>query len=130
MRIKLLVLLFLFGFSFSHAFNAAYFSKQLDLFVSFETSPIAVNGVVEIYTGASVTFTDSSNNVFSGATYLWDFGNGETSNLVGPHTIQYDSVGDTVTLDINGSTKTVQVKVNAVPVSDLSYKFDSGWATT
>lgn len=49
--------------------------------IDFTTTPLPVNGVIEVCAGSPVTF----NNLTTGATkHLWDFGNGNTSSAVSP----------------------------------------------
>ena len=96
---------------------------------SFQTNPALSSGVVTICQGQYITFTNTSVNVLPGATYTWSFGAGASpasSNLVGPHTVQYTVVtpGTTVSLTVtnpNGQTSTLSrtVVVNASPVSNL-----------
>lgn len=60
-----------------------------------EPSTSFTTSVDSVAVGISVTFTNTSEN---GESYLWDFGDGETSTLESP-THSYDSIGNyTVTL--------------------------------
>ena len=59
----------------------------------------------------SVTFNNTTSHV-SGQSYLWDFGNGQTSNLQNPSNITYNSAGNytvklTVTNSNTGCSKTI-----------------------
>ena len=96
---------------------------------SFQSNPSLSSGVITICQGQFITFTNSSANVLPGATYSWTFGTGATpvsSNLVGPHTVQYNVVtaATTVSLTVtnpNGQSNTLSrtIVVNASPVSNL-----------
>ncbi|HYG52971.1 MAG TPA: PKD domain-containing protein [Flavobacteriales bacterium] len=81
--------------------------------------------------GGSVTFTDASFGDM--LTYNWDFGEGTTSTLAGPHTITYNIPGTyVVTLDVNGfcgpSTVTQTITVLPYPVAAFTPLPDSGCA--
>ncbi|HLP13925.1 MAG TPA: PKD domain-containing protein [Flavobacteriales bacterium] len=70
--------------------------------------------------GASVTFTNTS--LGDMLTYNWDFGDGTTSTLAGPHTHTYNTAGTyVVSLTVTGfcgtSTITHTVTVNPYPVA-------------
>ena len=72
--------------------------------------------------GDSIVF--SSNSSGDSLTYFWDFGNGTTSTLLGPHTIQYPTQGtDTITLIVSGfcGKDTVQsiVITNPYPIANI-----------
>ncbi|CAN5904111.1 hypothetical protein BH11BAC7_BH11BAC7_04390 [soil metagenome] len=73
--------------------------------------------------GGNVTFTQASYG--DNLTYAWDFGNGNTSTVAGPHTQTYPVAGTyTVSLLVNGfcgsSTLTATVIVNPMPVAAIS----------
>jgi len=75
-----------------------------------------------ICVGDSVTFSQSSRG--DSLTYEWDFDNGTTSNLVGPHKIIYNTPGTyTTQLIVSGycglDTLTGTVVVNPYPVADI-----------
>lgn len=88
----------------------------------------AVNAIFTMTTdticeGGSITFTQSSTGDF--LTYDWDFGEGTTSTLPGPHTITYNTPGTyPVQLDVVGfcgpSTVTHNVVVLPYPVADFT----------
>ena len=96
---------------------------------SFLSNPSLNAGVITICQGQSITFTNTSTNVMAGTTYSWSFGTGASpvsSNLVGPHTVQYNTAtpGTSVTLTVtnpNGQSNTLSrtIVVNASPVSNL-----------
>ncbi len=72
--------------------------------------------------GGDITFTESS--LGDSLTWVWDFGNGQTANTAGPHTINYPTAGTyTVELIVNGycgaDTMTTTVTVNPIPVADI-----------
>ena len=87
---------------------------------SYSTSPA---GIVNI--GTPITFTNTTTGVVAGVTYLWDFGDGATSNAISP--VHSYSVGGTynVVLTITNpggcvSTVTQQVNVFTCAVAGLS----------
>jgi gliding motility-associated-like protein len=58
-----------------------------------------------------VTFTDKSNGVLAGSTYLWTFGNGTASMLAAPALVSYNTSGNyTVTLAITSPNGCVSTK--------------------
>ncbi len=71
--------------------------------------------------GDNVAFTDNSTNVYPGATYLWNFGDGDTSSVVGSVSHVYDSIanndGFTISLTISqgGCSKTFFQTVKVHP---------------
>ncbi|MBL7926466.1 MAG: gliding motility-associated C-terminal domain-containing protein [Bacteroidia bacterium] len=75
----------------------------------------------------TATFTDLSTAVAAGSSYLWTFGNGNTSTLVNPPAQTYTSAGQyTVSLAITSlsgcvstKTKTNLIKVVDVPVASF-----------
>lgn len=79
--------------------------------------------------GGSVTFTQSSYG--DQLTYAWNFGNAQTANTAGPHTITYNTPGTyTVSLTVTGycgtSTQTATVTVNPMPTAAISAAPTSG----
>ncbi|MCQ3930746.1 MAG: hypothetical protein DPW16_09810 [Chloroflexi bacterium] len=82
--------------------------------------PIADFSVTPQEGNAPLTVTITA-NVTGGevTTYEWNFGNGQTSNQAGPHTITYDTAGTyTISLTVNGpgggSNRTKQVLVTTL----------------
>jgi gliding motility-associated-like protein len=78
---------------------------------SFQTFPPAVNGVVQICQGQSITFINTSTGVLPGATFAWNFGTGAVpanSTQSGPVASLYSSptAGTVVTLSINNNIGT------------------------
>lgn len=79
--------------------------------------------------GGSVTFTQ--NSLGDQLTYQWDFGNGNTSTVAGPHTQTYNTAGTfTVSLIVNGfcgaDTVTHTVTVNPMPVAAITPSVSNG----
>ncbi|HYE55202.1 MAG TPA: PKD domain-containing protein [Chitinophagaceae bacterium] len=72
----------------------------------------------------TVKFTNTSSGISADATYLWDFGNGNTSTLKDPSAIFIDEKAYTVTLTVtqNGqsSTRTMNVEVYKKPTADFT----------
>lgn len=72
----------------------------------------------------TVSFSNTSSGITSGATYLWDFGNGNTSTLQNPSAIFIDEQQYTVKLTVtqNGqsSTRTAVIEVYKRPTVDFS----------
>ncbi len=79
--------------------------------------------------GGNITFNQTS--LGSNLTYAWNFGNGNTSTLPGPHTQTYNTVGTfNVTLTVTGfcgtSTQTIPVTIRPYPVINFTTTPDSG----
>src|SRR5579871_917180 len=72
----------------------------------------------------TVSFTNTTTNASSAATYKWDFGNGNTSALINPGATYVTEKTYTVTLTVtdgaNTSTQTKQITVYKKPVVDFS----------
>ncbi len=82
-----------------------------------------------ICAGGSITFTDASFGDM--LTWNWNFGNGTTSTLQGPHTVTYNLPGTyAVQLSVNGfcgpSTATQNIVVLPYPVADFITSVSSG----
>ena len=61
---------------------------------NFSSVPAAVGGTITICQGATISFTNTSNQTVAGTTYAWNFGTGAspaTANTVGPHTVTYNT---------------------------------------
>ncbi|MFN8394500.1 MAG: PKD domain-containing protein [Bacteroidia bacterium] len=81
--------------------------------------------------GGTVTF--NQNSLGSNLTYSWNFGNGNTSTLPGPHTQTYPTAGTyNATLTVTGfcgtNTMTVPIVVRPYPVLNYAPIPDSGCA--
>lgn len=89
---------------------------------SFTTSPAAVNGVVTICQGQSVTYTNTSTGTNNNTNYNWTFqgGNPNNSNSIGPHTVTYSNTGNfNATLNIGGGN-TSQITVSVVNTGGIT----------
>ena len=77
---------------------------------NFSSVPAAVGGTITICQGATISFTNTSNQTVAGTTYAWNFGTGAspaTANTVGPHTVTYNTAtSTTVTLTVNNNNGT------------------------
>lgn len=75
-------------------------------------------------TPLTVNFTNTSTGNISGATYRWDFGNGNTSTLPNPAAIFIQEQPYTVTLTVTQgtqtSTRTMQIEVYKKPAADFT----------
>jgi gliding motility-associated-like protein len=80
----------------------------------------------------TVTFTNTTANASSSATYLWTFGNGGTSNDKSPSSIYYDEKDYTVTLTVKDGnqteTKTSTITVYKKPHVDFTVSPAKGCA--
>ena len=75
-----LFLLFIFSpYSYSKNTNV----KQA-LEVSFSTNPLAVDGVITICAGQSITYTNTSTNVGNNPDFLWSFTGGTPNSATDP----------------------------------------------
>ena len=96
---------------------------NLALDVSFSTSPADQDddGVISICEGSTVTFSDTSTEVPVDAVYSWSFPGGDmtSSDTSGPHSVVFNNAGNyLVTLDIDGTTATLNVLVENSPNID------------
>ena len=87
------------------------------------------NTSTSVCTGASLTH--QSNSYGDSLSYFWDFGNGTTSVLPGPHTITYNTNGqDTLVLIVTGfcgsDTITKIISVDPSSSSQVTLSADSG----
>lgn len=77
---------------------------------NFSSVPAAVGGTITICQGATISFTNTSNQTVAGTTYSWNFGTGAspaTANTIGPHTVTYNTAtATTVTLTVNNNNGT------------------------
>ncbi len=79
--------------------------------------------------GESITFTDAS--LGENLTWDWDFGEGTTSTVQGPHTIAYNTAGTyVVELIVDGycgpDTLATSITVLPIPVADIIEDIDQG----
>jgi gliding motility-associated-like protein len=89
---------------------------------AFTTSPAAVNGVVTICQGQSITYTNTSTGTNNSTNYNWTFqgGNPNNSNSIGPHTVTYSNSGNfNTTLNLGGGNS-VQISVNVINTSSIN----------
>lgn len=105
------------------------------LTVNFTSSPAAVNGIITVCQGQTITYTDTSTGVGTNPTYAWSFtgGNNTSSGNIGPHTITYNNSGSfTTTLTINGLSSSVNVEVLNIPTSNAVIQLVDGnfWGTS
>ncbi|MDA1116374.1 MAG: PKD domain-containing protein, partial [Bacteroidetes bacterium] len=100
-----------------------YVAADFDLQVSFTSSPADddSDGTISICEGTTVTFTDTSTEVPVDAAYSWSFPGGDmtSSDTSGPHSVVFNNAGNYfVTLDIDGTTATLNVLVENSPNID------------
>lgn len=82
-----------------------------------------------------VTFTDNTSGVPGTAVYLWDFGDGQTSNLIDPDHFYSDTGTYDITLTItnqgcSGDTVKFDYIMIIVPKADFYFDFDCSNPTT
>ncbi|MEM7040233.1 MAG: PKD domain-containing protein, partial [Bacteroidota bacterium] len=89
------------------------------------TSPTAGFTVNDTLGCAGVTFNFTNNSTGSGLTYLWDFGDGNTSNATNPSHTYATNGSYTVTLfvfDVNNCLDTI-IQPNLIDVQDVVANF-------
>ena len=96
---------------------------------SINSIPAAVNGVVTICQGQTISFASSSTGTAVGTSYAWNFGGGlpASASNPGPHAVVFNgtAAGQLVSLTVsnpNGqqSTASLSVVVQALPSSQLT----------
>jgi PKD repeat protein len=75
------------------------------------------SNITTVCQGGTAIFASSSTGTTGSAIYFWDFGNGQTANTVGPHSIIYNTVGNfTVSLTINDGETITQTRTDYITV--------------
>ena len=93
------------------------------LTVNFTSSPAAVNGIITVCQGQTITYTDTSTGVGANPTYGWSFtgGNITSESNIGTHAITYNNSGFfTTTLTVNGSNSTVELGINPNAIGKIT----------
>ncbi len=110
-------------YTYKLIFDDGVCSDTSTVIVTYSTGAVVADFTISnnpICVGQNVTFTSTSTGTISG--YVWDFGNGNTANTVGPHTETYNTLGTTnIQLTIigvcggsNSITKTLTVNSGAI----------------
>jgi gliding motility-associated-like protein len=107
---------------------------------SFVSNPAHNGTSVTICQNEVITFTNTSSQTTTGASYTWNFGAGanpQTATGIGPHNITYNSAGSfnaVLTVNNNNNTApsnfTINVTVNARPVSNITLLSSGGGYST
>ncbi|MFN6015179.1 MAG: PKD-like domain-containing protein, partial [Flavobacteriales bacterium] len=99
--------------------------------VSFVSDPVQSNGTITICEGQSITYFNTSTGYLPNANTNWNFqgGSPNSSNQMGPHTVQYNNDGNyTTSLTIQGDQ--AQVNVVVLPSFNPSLNASGSGVTT